>query len=256
MAKFGVEIEFVTTRFAANGSVQTRGPMIAAEMRAAGLEVDWMGYTHRTTAAWKLVYDSSVMNGFELVSPPIEMDRAEAELAKAVAALDAVSATVNQQCGLHVHHDASSMNAQQVANLISLYGTHEEYIHGALAPSRRNSRWAKPVRSMIEAIGVKRWNAMTDLAAVFNNDRYHAINLQSYFRHGTVEFRAHQGTTNYTKILNWVKLTSALVEKSKATTRRTTYRVATAKRSHYYIGVMAGTAVANYIRDRREAFNV
>ena len=37
----------------------------------------------------------------------------------------------------------------------------------------------------------------------------------SYDRHKTIEFRQHQGTTDYKKILNWVMFCGKLVEWSK-----------------------------------------
>lgn len=37
----------------------------------------------------------------------------------------------------------------------------------------------------------------------------------SYSRHKTIEFRQHQGTTDYKKILNWVMFCGKLVEWSK-----------------------------------------
>ncbi|MDO5509556.1 MAG: amidoligase family protein, partial [Weeksellaceae bacterium] len=45
--------------------------------------------------------------------------------------------------------------------------------------------------------------------------RYLKLNLSSYQRHGTVEFRHHSGTVNYTKIKNWILICARLVEASK-----------------------------------------
>jgi hypothetical protein len=44
--------------------------------------------------------------------------------------------------------------------------------------------------------------------------RYRKLNIESYVTHGTVEFRQHQGTTNAAKIINWIKLTQAIVERA------------------------------------------
>lgn len=46
---------------------------------------------------------------------------------------------------------------------------------------------------------------------VNNGNRYKKVNLKSYFRHGTVEFRQHSGTIEYTKISNWVLFLHSLV---------------------------------------------
>ena len=51
--------------------------------------------------------------------------------------------------------------------------------------------------------------------AVNGVSRYTKLNLQSYSRYGTCEFRGHQGTLDYTKIVAWVALTQNLVLKAK-----------------------------------------
>ncbi len=47
------------------------------------------------------------------------------------------------------------------------------------------------------------------------------MNLQSYSRYGTCEFRGHQGTLDFTKIVAWVALTQNLVLKSKTKVKQT-----------------------------------
>jgi hypothetical protein len=252
MAKFGVEIEFITSRHADLGSVHSRGPILAEEMRAAGLAVEWAGYTHRTTAAWKLVYDSSVTNGFELVSPPTEMEDVEYAISTAVAALDAIGARVNKQCGLHVHHDATAMTAQQVASVVGMYGHYEEYLSGAMAPSRRDSRWAKPVRSYAEMFLNGAFETYEQVIRMLNGDRYHTVNVLSLMRHGTIEFRQHQGTTNAEKIINWVKITSGIVNRARRQNRRVRYTSHT--ENHRWVRETCGKDMAHYVRARRQEF--
>lgn len=47
-----------------------------------------------------------------------------------------------------------------------------------------------------------------------NTTRYHAMNLCSYPRHGTIEFRLHQGTHNANKIRQWVEFLRGFWEAS------------------------------------------
>jgi hypothetical protein len=42
--------------------------------------------------------------------------------------------------------------------------------------------------------------------------RYRKLNIQSYFRHQTLEVRHHSGTTNPAKITNWVRLMARLFD--------------------------------------------
>jgi hypothetical protein len=53
------------------------------------------------------------------------------------------------------------------------------------------------------------------IAAAFRHDRYYKLNPVSYARHNTLEFRQHQGTTDYKKIHKWLLFITALVAWSK-----------------------------------------
>ena len=52
-------------------------------------------------------------------------------------------------------------------------------------------------------------------SSVFNGGRYFKLNVQSFQRHGTVEFRQHSGTTTFSKIKNWILICGRLVEYAK-----------------------------------------
>ena len=52
------------------------------------------------------------------------------------------------------------------------------------------------------------------MARAFNS-RYFKLNLQSYVKYGTVEFRHHSGTTTFSKVKNWILICARLVEYSK-----------------------------------------
>ena len=61
---------------------------------------------------------------------------------------------------------------------------------------------------------------MDDMRALYPC-RYRKLNIQSYFRHQTLEVRHHAGTTNPEKITNWVRLMARLFDaaESAATVR-------------------------------------
>ena len=48
-----------------------------------------------------------------------------------------------------------------------------------------------------------------------NGNRYFKVNACSYSRHRTIEFRQHQGSTDFEKISNWVNFCAKLVAWSK-----------------------------------------
>ena len=47
-----------------------------------------------------------------------------------------------------------------------------------------------------------------------NQGRYKAVNIQSWMRQGTVEYRQHQGTLNGDKVVNWVALCDLFTQKA------------------------------------------
>ena len=198
---FGVEIECINCQ---------RDEMVEAATRQ-GLNCRFAGYTHTTTPYFKLVTDSSLSgnNPLECVTPVLKGNSGMNDLKKCCFALAEIGATVNRSCGLHVHVDARNLTAEAYCNTFVNYMYLEEAIDKFMANSRRgsNSRWAaslKPFAGLLTA------QNQSDVYAVLR-DRYFKVNPEAYNRHKTIEFRQHQGSTDYTKISAWVKFLIKLV---------------------------------------------
>lgn len=204
--KFGVEIEFVGAGYSA----------VVREMTARGVSCSYEGYTHRVGRAWKIVMDGSVPGGYELVSPPLKGAAGLAELKKACEALSAAGARVDRRCGLHVHHDVSDLDASAFGRLARFWQRNQHATDGLVAPSRRNSTWARPL-SEREVVMIERSNAsVTAIRGYFYSDRrYRSLNVASFPRYGTVEIRQHQGTTAFAKIAAWIAYGQAFIAVAK-----------------------------------------
>jgi hypothetical protein len=124
--RFGVEIGFLAT---------ITQEQAVASLRAAGIEVEFMGYTHRTTPQWKVVTDGSC--GYELVSPVLEGEAGLEEVRRAAAALEAAGARVDKRCGFHVHFDARGMGLKAIRNLFKMWLKFEDVLDTFQPPSRR-----------------------------------------------------------------------------------------------------------------------
>lgn len=203
--KFGVEIE-------AHGVARA---IIARKLTEAGIDVEVQGYNHNTATCWKLVRDGSVQGSeaWELVSPILQGLEGLNELEKVCSVLEQNRVKINKSCGLHIHFDAQGMRTQQVKNLLVNYANFEEIIDSFLPQSRRgnNNTYCKSVKGFVDRIdGLTTINQMASLMS----SRYYKINLQSYSRHQTVEFRQHSGTVEFEKISNWIKFLHNLVEYS------------------------------------------
>jgi Putative amidoligase enzyme len=120
---------------------------------------------------------------------------------------------INKSCGLHIHFDAQNMTANHLKNLVINYGNFESVIDSFLPESRRgnNNTYCKSVRSLEAQISSA--TTIRKMAEAIGS-RYYKLNLQSYLRHQTIEFRQHSGTVEYTKISNWILFLHNLVEYS------------------------------------------
>ena len=210
---FGVEIEaYGVTRAA-----------LAAELRAQGLEVQDESYNHTTRPHWKIVSDGSITgaNAFELVSPILQGYQGLEDLARACRALKVCGAQVNASCGLHIHFGARDLRIEHFRRLVRNYLVLEPTIDSLMPRDRRgsaNTYCKSLLRGRTQANAEAAILAATSpeqLVQAANGDcRYYKVNLQSFYRHGTVEFRQHSGSTDYEKISFWVKFLHNLIDYS------------------------------------------
>lgn len=200
--RFGIEIE----------AYNCDKHLLARELREAGINVAVEGYNHDTRNHWKLVTDSSLTgnNTFELVSPILEGEAGLQELQKVCWVLDFCDAKVNDSCGFHIHMDAASFTIETWRNLATTYRRLESVVDGFMPTSRRQNTYCKSLTSISEQ-RIREAQTIEQLRHAFGNDRYRKLNLESYARHRTVEFRQHGGTTNFTKMENWIRFTANMI---------------------------------------------
>lgn len=185
------------------------------EASSRGLQVRGEGYNHDDNEHYyKIVRDGSLTgeNSQEVVSPILNGEKGFNSLRTLCSALDSVNAKVNKSCGLHVHIGAAAMSDEHYCRLVRNYQRLESVIDTFMAPSRRgnNSRWCHTLQGIdFSACTTKR-----QILAAMNFDRYYKVNACAYERHKTIEFRQHQGTTDFSKIEHWVRFLAELVEYS------------------------------------------
>jgi hypothetical protein len=217
--RFGVEIEFLST-ITVEHAVNT--------LRTAGIQVEYMGYTHSTTPHWKIVTDGSC--GYELVSPVLEGEQGIEEVRNAAAALEAAGAKVDKRCGLHVHFDARSIKLKAVKNLFKLWLKFEDVLDTFQPPSRRGNANTYCRTNLEGGLSdsedhrgqcfrifkkIDACKSMDEMKQLYPC-RYRKLNIHSYFRHQTMEVRHHSGTTNPDKITHWVRLMARLFDAAEA----------------------------------------
>ena len=170
-------------------------------------------YNHRLRSHWKAVPDSTVSNGCEVVSPPLSGMEGIVQVRKVAKALKDAGATVNKTCGFHVHVDATDLNVNDIRNVLTRYHSFESSIDNFMPRSRRNGPHCQSLANNVNSYYFNDANNITQLMDAASN-RYVKVNIQSYRRHKTVEFRQHSGTIDGDKIENWIKFCILFTETS------------------------------------------
>ncbi len=207
--KFGVELEM-------KGISENKA---LAALAAVGITAHSEGYNHTTRGHWKIVPDSSVGSGFEVVSPVLEGEAGLESLRTVVSALKDAGGKVDRRCGMHVHFDAAGLDVSAVRNIVKTYAAFETQIDGFMPPSRRGNA-NNYCRSLSSVVSNRQFQTAITLQglAQAQGGRYFKINLQSYQVHGTIEFRQHSGTLDAPKAVNWVRFLAAFIEANQAPT--------------------------------------
>ena len=202
---FGVEIECL---------VAARVMRECAERN--GMPFQYEGYNHTdNNRYYKFVSDSSIRgnNPIECVSPVLTGKAGMKSLETCCKALNEANAQVNISTGLHVHIGAQNLSDEAYINVFKNYQKLERVIDTFMARSRRanNSRWCRT----LQGYDFTWCTTKSDILGVMNGCRYFKVNACSYSRHKTIEFRQHQGSTDFEKISNWVNFCAKLVAWSK-----------------------------------------
>lgn len=117
--------------------------------------------------------------------------------------LNKLNAEVNASCGLHIHYDMRGRTEQEVQLIGDKLEKCLPIMYKLVPKSRRsNSYCEQRVSSFNENDSDGR-------------ERYAAINLTAFRKHGTLECRLHSGTTNFNKIINWATLVRSIIKTKK-----------------------------------------
>ncbi len=183
-------------------------------LNEGGINCEMPNSTHQTSNNWKAVYDGSIGNGAEVVSPILN----ESRLNEAVAVtkiLKTAGARVDRATGFHVHIGLNAFSGttsatNSLAQFVLNYYSMHHAIGSLVAPSRLRNSYCKALsqaEAETEAEYVSNGNYTSP-----DGDRYKSLNLMSTERHGTVEVRLHQGTLNGVKAIAWSQFISGLIK--------------------------------------------
>lgn len=164
--------------------------------------------------------DSSIQNqdgwhGLELRTPPHNLPELEYLLVEMYSLCHLYNADINDSCGLHVHASHPDFDINTNLNrLLGLWVAIEDVMFATQPESRLNSKYcqrrlASHVIAGFPKLPKEKQHMVRELG---RSDRYYALNFASLSQHGTIECRLHAGTTNTDKIINWIKLLTAIYD--------------------------------------------
>jgi len=199
---FGVEIECV--------GLSVTGAFNA--LQNAGVDVRNMGYTHDVISQWKVVYDGSLRgrNGScEVVSPVLRGRDGLKEIANVEKILKNAGASINVSCGQHIHIGMDGIVSRPVQAAVILNYAKFQTAFNSLVPMSRFGNTYCKTRSYVRAQEVA---DMWATGANADRDRYYSLNVMSFAKYGTFEFRQHSGCLNGQRIAAYIVLHVAFIQ--------------------------------------------
>lgn len=173
------------------------------------------------TDSWKVKGDGSLgPGGNELVSPILSGESGLEQLYKICEVFKKNNFSVKNDCGLHIHVNAKDLTALQIINVAKRYQQNEEVIDGWMKNNRRENEnefcySLKNHNFFFEKFLNSEQDKKPEILCSFINNRYYKVNIRSFVRHGTIEFRQHHGTIDFEEISNWAKFCVEFTEASK-----------------------------------------
>ena len=248
--RFGIEIEM--TGITRKKAAEVIAEYFGTESFYIGTYYETYGAKDRQGRTWKATYDSSIIAQkkergrtvsanenykCEIVSPILTYEDM-ADLQEVVRQLRHSGAFVNNQCGIHIHVDASRYTPQTLRNLVNIIASKEDILYKALQIDPARLRWCKKTNEkLLETINRKKPETMEALKDIwyagstrgrdehYNDTRYHGLNLHSTFTKGTVEFRLFNSTTHAGEIKAYIQFCLAVshqaLTQKKASARKT-----------------------------------
>ena len=250
--KFGVEVEFtgITRTMAASAVRNIVGGRITGPSRNC---YQTRKITDAQGREWKVMRDSSIspirksgnadMDEYrvEFVTPPLHYSDLET-LQAIIRKFKEIGGTPHSSCGIHIHIDGANHTADSLKRMVSFMYSRQDIIYEALGVEDRKYNWCKPIcKELNSAVKNRKHPSKNDIETIwysqsndnyygginhehYNQTRYHALNLHSFFSKGTVEFRLFNSTLHAGRVKAYVQFCLALSAWSVESTGRTVFR--------------------------------
>jgi len=224
---FGTEFEYIFPDSALSLSDDEKIASLNAIMVKHGVKARFYDYkaSHEVGAVpqWKIVPDESLVNGFEVVSPPIS------DLNQVRSVLNAMKdygAQLSEVTDFHVHVDATGKSVEQIRNVLKNFIMFEAVMDATQPPNHQGNSnvWmqSNSAHFVNPATAYTAFDECEDLACLYDTSqpatglgpRVHKLNLADHGDSVTLEFRGHHGTLEASEVAAWVKMLNMFVQSS------------------------------------------
>ena len=163
----------------------------------------------------------------EFVTPPLKYEDIET-LQNIIRKFKEIGGVPHSSCGIHIHIDGANHTATSLRRMVNFMLSRQEIIYEALNIGARKDRWCRPICKKLYDTMKKESNLTKDKAEQiwyseandnywggvnhnhYNETRYHALNLHSFFSKGTVEFRLFNSTLHAGRIKAYIQFCLAM----------------------------------------------
>jgi len=127
-------------------------------------------------------------------------------------------ARINESCGMHIHIGVDQLTQGHQARIIKAYGAWQWAMTAWILERRVNGNWSQLRSTNATTALASDWAASNDRRYLAGrHDRYYALNVAAYQRHGTFEFRSHHGSLNGQNATAWIAMHLAFIDACKHT---------------------------------------
>lgn len=184
--------------------------------RAVGIEIEVENaaelFVMDAPQYWAVKTDSSLRNeGAELVLRAplagLDLQRALQELAKIFHSCPRCH--VSERTSVHVHVDCRDLSTKQVQCVLTTYVAAESALYMLGGKHRYDNIYCPGVSAALEQMSVMRYimgKRSAFIRGVGSWCKYTGINLAPLANFGSIEFRAHEGTTDTRRVREWVNI--------------------------------------------------
>ncbi len=168
-----------------------------------GIELESNINTNRIKSAlkleegWRCHYEHC---GSEIVSPILYGYKGLMSVRRHLKKLWAWQKSIRfNDCGLHVHVDIQHFNFGQAKRLVLLASRFDQTLFSMMDGTRWNNNYAR--RCSYDEKKLNKIKTLYELQTIQKHgERYSGLNLHSFSKHGTAEFRYCTGSANWQKI--------------------------------------------------------